>query len=179
MLTHIGYSIAIFETTPSSMAGTVGAIFNGALQLGSAVGIAAISSIETSVERTHGGSESYSGRAAAWWFLVGVVAVEAIAVAMFYRTDSPREIELVESTTTTAVSTPVEEKAEADLGFSTPGNIEKEPAVVTMDNIELEPLPLPLTTLGRSCSEATLTHADSITGKKMPGNPDDIAAKMT
>lgn len=163
------------------MAGTVGAIFNGALQLGSAVGIAAISSVETSVERTHGGSGSYSGRAAAWWFLVGVVGVEAIAVAIFYRTDSPREIELIESTTTTtAVSTPVEEKAEADLGFSTPGNIEKEPApaVVTMDNIELEPLPLPLTALGRSYSEATLTRTDSMTGKKMPSNPDDITAKM-
>lgn len=67
------------------MAGTVGAIFNGALQLGSAVGIAAVSSIQTSVERKNGGSSGYAGRAAAWWFLVGVVVVEAIAVAVFYR----------------------------------------------------------------------------------------------
>ena len=45
------------------MAGTVGAIFNGALQLGSAVGIAAVSSIETSVEERSGDEAGYAGRA--------------------------------------------------------------------------------------------------------------------
>ncbi|PSR75590.1 hypothetical protein PHLCEN_2v9070 [Hermanssonia centrifuga] len=79
-------SIAIFKTAPVHMAGTVGAIFNGALQLGSAVGIAAVTSIETSVERKHGGFTGYSGRAAAWWFLVGIVSIEALAVVIFYRT---------------------------------------------------------------------------------------------
>ena len=67
------------------MAGTVGAIFNGALQLGSAVGISAVGSIEASVEATHGGPESYAGRAAAYWFLLALVVVEFISMLVFYR----------------------------------------------------------------------------------------------
>jgi cell division protein FtsW (lipid II flippase) len=66
------------------MAGTVGAIFNGALQCGSAVGLSAITSLETSVEATHGGSQEYAGRAAAFWFLFGIVVVEFISVSIFY-----------------------------------------------------------------------------------------------
>lgn len=67
------------------MAGTVGAMFNGALQLGSAIGMAAVTSIETSVERVHGGFYEYNGRAAAFWFLLGVLALQATAVSVFYR----------------------------------------------------------------------------------------------
>ncbi|KAF7796428.1 hypothetical protein EIP86_007605 [Pleurotus ostreatoroseus] len=63
------------------MAGTVGAIFNGALQLGSAVGISAVSSIETSIEEKNGDPTGYKGRAAAFWFML------AISVAIFYRVD--------------------------------------------------------------------------------------------
>jgi len=66
------------------MAGTVGALFNGALQCGSAVGLAAITSIETAVEATHGGSQGYAGRAAAFWFLSGIVVLEFISVSIFY-----------------------------------------------------------------------------------------------
>ena len=66
------------------MAGTVGAIFNGALQLGSAIGISAVGSIEASVNRTHGRA-SYAGRAAAFWFLLGIVGVEFVAMLVFYR----------------------------------------------------------------------------------------------
>ncbi|KAG2131382.1 major facilitator superfamily domain-containing protein [Suillus clintonianus] len=84
MLTYTHTNIAIFQAVPSSMAGTVGAIFNGALSFGSAIGLAAISSIETSVEVTHGGSHEYAGRAAAFWFLFGIVALEAISVSIFY-----------------------------------------------------------------------------------------------
>ncbi|KAG2050525.1 MFS general substrate transporter [Suillus hirtellus] len=64
MLTYTHTNIAIFQAAPSSMAGTVGAIFNGALQFGSAIGLAVASSIETSVEATLGGSHEYQGRAA-------------------------------------------------------------------------------------------------------------------
>ena len=67
------------------MAGTVGAIFNGALQLGSAVGLAAVSSIQTSVEATHGGTTNYAGRAAAFWFVLAVVCVELLSLLVFYR----------------------------------------------------------------------------------------------
>lgn len=70
------------------MAGTVGAMFNGALQLGSAIGLAAATSIETSVEANNGGFSEYHGRAAVFWFLVGALLVQAIAVIVFYRTDA-------------------------------------------------------------------------------------------
>ena len=66
------------------MAGTVGAIFNGALQFGSAIGLAAVASIETSIEATHGGSHEYGGRAAAFWFLFGIVALQFISTSIFY-----------------------------------------------------------------------------------------------
>ncbi|OAX36154.1 hypothetical protein K503DRAFT_772775 [Rhizopogon vinicolor AM-OR11-026] len=66
------------------MSGTVGAIFNGALECGTAVGIAAVTSIETSVEATHGGPQEYAGRAAAFWFLFGITTLEFISVSIFY-----------------------------------------------------------------------------------------------
>lgn len=73
------------------MAGTVGAIFNGALQFGSAIGLAAISSVETSVEASHGGVQEYNGRAAAFWFLFGVVLAEILSVLCFYRSTTDRD----------------------------------------------------------------------------------------
>ncbi|KAG2074153.1 MFS general substrate transporter [Suillus decipiens] len=84
MLAYTHTNIAIFQAAPSSMAGTVGAIFNGALQFGSAIGLAGVSSIETSVEATHGGSHQYSGRAAAFWFLFTLVSIQFISVSIFY-----------------------------------------------------------------------------------------------
>ncbi|KAG0700165.1 major facilitator superfamily domain-containing protein [Suillus ampliporus] len=84
MLAFTHTNIAIFQAAPPSMAGTVGAIFNGALQFGSAVGLAATNSIETSIEDTHGGSDEYTGRAAAFWFLLGIVCLEFISISIFY-----------------------------------------------------------------------------------------------
>ncbi|KZP08424.1 MFS general substrate transporter [Athelia psychrophila] len=83
MYTHT--NIAIFKATPPAVAGTIGAIFNGALQLGSAIGLAACSSIETSVEATHGGFDKYYGRAAVFYFFMGVIGVQALGVLVFYR----------------------------------------------------------------------------------------------
>ncbi|KAI0667392.1 MFS general substrate transporter [Trametes maxima] len=85
MLMYTHTNIAIFRTSPSSMAGTVGAIFNGALQLGSAVGISAVGSIESSVEKMRGGVDSYAGRAAAFWFLLAIVGLEFLSMLVFYR----------------------------------------------------------------------------------------------
>ncbi|KAG2363374.1 major facilitator superfamily domain-containing protein [Suillus spraguei] len=76
-------NIAIFQAAPSSMSGTVGAMFNGALQFGSAIGLAAIT-IETSVEATHGGSHEYMGRAALFWFILGIVTLQSILISIFY-----------------------------------------------------------------------------------------------
>ncbi|KAG2354877.1 hypothetical protein BDR07DRAFT_1493993 [Suillus spraguei] len=66
------------------MSGTVGAMFNGVLQFGSAIGLAAITSIETSVEATHGGSHEYAGRAASFWFILGIVTLQFILISIFY-----------------------------------------------------------------------------------------------
>lgn len=73
------------------MAGTVGAIFNGALQLGSAVGISAVSSIETSVEEKNGNPASYAGRAAAYWFMLGIIGVEIISLSVFYKVEAEHQ----------------------------------------------------------------------------------------
>ena len=70
------------------MAGTVGAMFNGALQLGSAIGLAAVTSIETSVEKVHGGFYEYNGRAAVFWFLLSIFAVQMVGVLVFHRNQS-------------------------------------------------------------------------------------------
>ncbi|KAL4065541.1 major facilitator superfamily domain-containing protein [Scleroderma yunnanense] len=84
MLAFTHTNIAIFQTAPTSMAGTVGAMFNGALQLGSAIGLAAAISIEMSVEVIHEGPTKYHGRAAALWFILGIIATEVISVMWFY-----------------------------------------------------------------------------------------------
>ncbi|KIJ11564.1 hypothetical protein PAXINDRAFT_15560 [Paxillus involutus ATCC 200175] len=85
MLTYTHTNIAIFQVAPASMAGTVGAMLNGALQFGSAIGLAAVGSIETSVEATHGGPEEYYGRAAAFWFLLAIILLEIISVSCLYQ----------------------------------------------------------------------------------------------
>ena len=78
-------SIAIFQNTPPEIAGIVGAIFNSALQLGSAVGAALITSIQLGVDKASDTDSPYKGRAAGFWFTLGVVAVEALAVLVFYK----------------------------------------------------------------------------------------------
>jgi hypothetical protein len=73
-----------------SMSGTIGALFNASLQLGSAVGIAAVTSIESSVEaRSPRGAEGFEGRRDAWIFVVAAIAAMAISVAVFFRTTQP------------------------------------------------------------------------------------------
>jgi MFS family permease len=86
MLVFVHVNVAIFAAAPPTEAGTVGAMYNGALQLGSAVGIAAATSVESSIEaRSAAGFDGYEGRRAVFWFIVGVAALEAAAVAAFYR----------------------------------------------------------------------------------------------
>lgn len=76
------------------MAGTVGAIFNGALQLGSAIGLAAVSSITDSVQEKKDGpgegqdisDADFAGRRAAFWFLFAIVCVELVSVGFLYKT---------------------------------------------------------------------------------------------
>ena len=72
------------------MAGTIGAMFNCALQLGSSIGLAALTSIQTSVEKTKGGFYKYHGRAAGFCFLLGVLVLQTIGILMFYRRKSDK-----------------------------------------------------------------------------------------
>ncbi|KAG8811941.1 hypothetical protein FRC19_003486 [Serendipita sp. 401] len=107
MIVFAGSSIAIFHYTPPSVAGTVGAVFTCALQLGTAVGLAAVSSITASVDENSRleiplvefprrpneitnklWKEAYKGRAASFWFLLGILVVDAAAVLVFFKTDT-------------------------------------------------------------------------------------------
>ena len=63
---------------PPMMAGIVSAMFNCALQLGFAVSLAAVMPIQASVEQVHGRFYKYHGQATLFWFLVGIVAVQAV-----------------------------------------------------------------------------------------------------
>ncbi|KAH7913695.1 major facilitator superfamily domain-containing protein [Hygrophoropsis aurantiaca] len=85
-------NIIILQTTPNELAGTVSAIFNAALQLGSATGVSIISSIQNSVESS--GSDPFRGRAAGLWALTAFVAAELIAVSFLWRSGTSNEISL-------------------------------------------------------------------------------------
>ncbi len=78
-------NLGMFKFTPPSMAGTVAAVFNSALQLGAAVGLAIVTSIETNVERHQGGFASYKGRAAAFYFLFAIVVLAFLSTLIFIR----------------------------------------------------------------------------------------------
>jgi hypothetical protein len=58
-------------------------LFNCSLQLGCAAGTAIITSIQTTVQKTHGGPPSYVGRKAGFWFLFGVLALLTAAQLVF------------------------------------------------------------------------------------------------
>jgi hypothetical protein len=90
MLVNISANIAIFRATPPSMAGTVGAMFNCGLQLGSAVGLAAVSSIQASVQDRNGGPSNYEGQSAGFWFMLCCISIAALAILVFYRTDTTK-----------------------------------------------------------------------------------------
>ncbi|KZT34692.1 MFS general substrate transporter [Sistotremastrum suecicum HHB10207 ss-3] len=91
-LAYANTSIAMFHNTPARMAGTVGAIFNSALQVGAAIGISAVTSIESSVEaRTPGGAASFKGREAGFWFTFAIVGVELLAVLIFFRDEKKHD----------------------------------------------------------------------------------------
>ncbi|KZT34695.1 MFS general substrate transporter [Sistotremastrum suecicum HHB10207 ss-3] len=90
-------NIAIFRVAPPHMAGTIGAIFNSALQVGAAVGISIVTSIESNIEKkTEGGAQTFKGRSAALWFVFTVVALELIAFVLFFK-EAATPIEEVET----------------------------------------------------------------------------------
>ena len=78
-------SIAVFAVTPPEKAGVVGSIFNCFLQLGCAAGTAIVTSIQTSVDDTHGGPAAWEGRAAGLWFLFTLLVVDTICILVFMK----------------------------------------------------------------------------------------------
>jgi MFS family permease len=108
MIVFANSSIAIFSYTPPHVAGTVGAVFNSALQLGSAVGLAAVSSLSNSIDQNTTfelpltqwsqhldqitstmWKEAFKGRAASYWFLLAILLVVSLAVVVFFKVDVP------------------------------------------------------------------------------------------
>ena len=106
MLVFCTTNIAIFRTAPDAAA-TVGAVFNAAIQLGSAIGIAVVSSIQSGVDskidQTLPGATHYEGRAAGFWFVFAVVVVEILAVLVFFK-PQPTNADALPAATTNARS---------------------------------------------------------------------------
>ncbi|KZT67238.1 MFS general substrate transporter [Daedalea quercina L-15889] len=78
-------NIALFAVTPPHIAATVGSILTASSQFGSAAGTAIITSIQTSIQQTHGGPNSFSGRAAGLWFIVAMTGAETLALLFFMK----------------------------------------------------------------------------------------------
>lgn len=63
-------------------------MFNSALQLGSAVGAALISSIQATIDDSSQTDDEYKGRAIGFWLLLAFVVADTIAVILLYKPDS-------------------------------------------------------------------------------------------
>ncbi|EGN92835.1 hypothetical protein SERLA73DRAFT_156771 [Serpula lacrymans var. lacrymans S7.3] len=80
-------NIVIFRSAPAEEAGTVGAIFNSSLQLGTAIGVPIISAIQSNIQNHSGAADNdFKGQQFAFWFLLGLEGVEILATLVFYRT---------------------------------------------------------------------------------------------
>ncbi|KAI0042849.1 MFS general substrate transporter [Auriscalpium vulgare] len=90
MVVYTNTNIALFMNTPPEIAGVTGAIFNSSAQLGIAVGLAVVTTISTSIDKkrvTAGKDVGYHGIADGFWFVVAVIAAEALAVLIWYKVD--------------------------------------------------------------------------------------------
>ncbi|KAJ3878286.1 major facilitator superfamily domain-containing protein [Lentinula edodes] len=78
-------NIALLAATPPAASGIVSAIFNVALQTGSAIGLAITTSIQTSIEESsiHGGPDGFEGRAAGLAFLATFIGIMTILFLFF------------------------------------------------------------------------------------------------
>jgi hypothetical protein len=105
----ISFSIAVFRATPPEKAGVVGSIFNCFEQVGSAAGSAIVTSIQTSVEVTHGGGTSFFGRRVGLWFQFALFAIGTICLIIFMHNDTPPTKKAV-GDREKGLDTPVEER---------------------------------------------------------------------
>ncbi|KAI0049700.1 MFS general substrate transporter [Auriscalpium vulgare] len=88
MIVYTNANIAIFMNTPPELAGTIGAIFNAALQMGNALGLAVIGTITNSVDKKRikeGEDPGYHGIADGFWFLLAALVLEIVLLLIFYK----------------------------------------------------------------------------------------------
>ncbi|KAJ7215948.1 major facilitator superfamily domain-containing protein [Mycena pura] len=84
-LIYTTINVSLFAHTPKEVSGIVSAIFNSALQMGGAFGSAILASIQTSVQIHHGGPNSFSGRAAGFWFLFAFMCMLTGVLLLFMK----------------------------------------------------------------------------------------------
>jgi len=107
-ITFVTANVAVFMATPPEAVGVAAAVFNAALQLGCAAGIAVTTSIQTTIQVDNGDPFSYTGRADAFWFLFALTSTIAILVLVFMQDTLPatggkRTIENTQDTPMTPV----------------------------------------------------------------------------
>jgi len=78
-------NVALLGNTPSEVSGIVSAMFTCVLQMGGAIGSAVLTSIQTSVQISHGGPNSFSGRAAGLWFLFAFLSTMTVLLLVFMK----------------------------------------------------------------------------------------------
>ncbi|KAF8305932.1 MFS general substrate transporter [Clavulina sp. PMI_390] len=89
-------NVAIFMNTPPAMAGVTGAIFNAALQLAVALGVAINTSIVQSIDNKRAGkgeTVGFNGIAAGYWFNLAFISVMLVGVIFFYKRERQEVIE--------------------------------------------------------------------------------------
>ncbi|KAI0043880.1 MFS general substrate transporter [Auriscalpium vulgare] len=93
MVVYTNSNIAIFMNTPPEIAGTVGAMFNAALQIGLGLGLAVITTIQTEIDQKRvdqGKPVGYHGIADGYWFVLAVLVTEAVALLIWYKIEKPK-----------------------------------------------------------------------------------------
>ncbi|KAJ7123123.1 major facilitator superfamily domain-containing protein [Mycena epipterygia] len=78
-------NVALLANTPPDVSGIVSAMFTCVLQMGGAIGAGILTSIQTSVQASHGGPTSFTGRAAGLWFLVAFLGLMAVLLLVFMK----------------------------------------------------------------------------------------------
>jgi hypothetical protein len=121
--TSVCSSLPSIFSTPPEIAGTVGAVFNTALQLGLALGLAIITSIQTSTDNkraAQGMVVGYQGIADGFWFVLAQVVVTMVGVLVFYKIQKTPSVD-PEAAVGAALSEGLTEKAGME-NSSTAGN---------------------------------------------------------
>ncbi|EIN11084.1 MFS general substrate transporter [Punctularia strigosozonata HHB-11173 SS5] len=84
-------NIAMLEATPKRLTGTVGAMFSTSLQLGAAVGVAAITALQSNIANKRAeNSSGFSGIAAGFWLLLGIVTASAVIFSLTFERSAGR-----------------------------------------------------------------------------------------